>query len=95
MFSECTEFNSPLNNWDVSKTTNTNDMFYSARSFNQPLNNWNVSTNINMGGMFKLASSFKQDISGWCVSNIPEAPKDFALGIEPHHLPQWGTCPNG
>ena len=32
-----------INNWDVSKVTNMEDVFRNASSFNQPLNNWDVS----------------------------------------------------
>ena len=43
MFNRATSFNQPLNNWDVSKVTSMESMFWGATSFNQPLNNWNVS----------------------------------------------------
>ena len=43
MFDEATNFNQPLDKWDVSKVTNMSVMFYGATSFNQPLDNWDVS----------------------------------------------------
>jgi hypothetical protein len=43
MFQDTTNFNGPLNGWDVSGVQNFNQMFFGATSFNQPLNNWDVS----------------------------------------------------
>ena len=43
MFSDCENFNQPLNNWDVSNVINMNKMLANCTNFNQPLNNWNIS----------------------------------------------------
>mgnify|MGYP002517154070 CR=1 FL=1 len=51
-------FNSPLNNWDVSNVTNMIGTFYDAAKFNKPLNKWNVSNVISMDMMFNGATSF-------------------------------------
>ena len=48
MFEEASNFNQPLNDWDVSSVTNMSCMFYGASSFNQPLNDWDVSSVTNM-----------------------------------------------
>ena len=67
MFFE-TDFNQPLNNWNVSNVTNMNWMFHTAESFNQPLNNWNVSNVTDMYGMFDGADSFNQPLHApWYV----------------------------
>ena len=65
MFSRCTSFNQPLNNWDVSKVTDMSYMFSDCTSFNQPLNNWNVSKVTYMSSMFFGCTSFNQDLGMW------------------------------
>ncbi len=52
MFSHCTNFNQPLNNWDVSNVTDMSWMFSHCTNFNQPLNNWDVSSVTKMSGIF-------------------------------------------
>ena len=51
MFADAYAFNQPLNNWDTSKVTNMENMFYRAEAFNQPLNNWDTSKVTDMRGM--------------------------------------------
>ena len=70
MFSDCTSFNQPLNNWDVSKVKDMQNMFSGCTSFNQPLNNWNVSQVTNMSDMFKSCTSFNQPLNNWNVSQV-------------------------
>ena len=42
MFAQAYAFKQPLNNWDTSKVTNMNGMFFSAHAFkaNQPYCSW-------------------------------------------------------
>ena len=77
MFSGCTSFNQPLNNWDVSQVTDMGGMFYGCSSFNQPLNNWDVSQVQSMyidapeyKGIFSGCTSFNQPLNNWNVSNV-------------------------
>ena len=70
MFSDCTSFNQPLNNWDVSKVTNMRAMFDGCTSFNQPLNNWDVSKVADMSYMFMNCTSFNQPLNNWDVSQV-------------------------
>ena len=72
MFSHCTSFNQPLNNWDVSKVTNMGYMFLHCTSFNQPLNNWDVSKVTNMERMFTGCTSFNQPLNNWDVSKVTD-----------------------
>ena len=65
-------FNQPLNNWDVSKVWNMSGMFYRASTFNQPLNNWDVSNVEDMSDMFLDASTFNQPLDNWNVSNVTD-----------------------
>jgi surface protein len=70
LFSDATNFNQDLNNWNVSNVTNMNGMFAYATSFNQDLNNWNVSNVTDMNYMFYNATSFNQPLNNWNVSNV-------------------------
>ena len=72
MFSGCTSFNQPLNNWDVSKVTSMGLMFYGCTSFNQPLNSWDVSKVTDMGSMFHDCRSFNQPLNSWDVSKVTD-----------------------
>ena len=67
MFSRATNFNQPLNDWNVSSVTDMNDMFAGATSFNQPLNSWNVSKVSRMVEMFANTPSFQQNLGNWYV----------------------------
>ena len=70
MFSGCSAFNQPLNNWDVSKVTNMFGMFDGCTAFNQPLEKWNVSKVTNMHGMFSGCTAFNQPLNNWNVSKV-------------------------
>ncbi|BAV95070.1 BspA family leucine-rich repeat surface protein [Ichthyobacterium seriolicida] len=70
MFYGAINFNSNINNWDVSKVNNMKSMFSATENFNQNLNNWDVSKVINMSGMFQFAKAFDGNISNWIVSNV-------------------------
>ena len=70
MFSNCPNFNTSINHWDVSNVTNLRGVFFNSPNFNQDLNLWNVSNVTNMLGMFGGASSFNGNISNWDVGNV-------------------------
>jgi hypothetical protein len=70
MFQNTSNFNGPLNGWNVSGVQNFQQMFLSASIFNQPLNNWVVSSATNMNGMFGGITAFDQNIGGWNISNV-------------------------
>jgi surface protein len=59
-----------LNNLDVSRVTDMNNMFMEIEWFNEPIGNWNVSNVTRMGDMFLGAQSFDQPIGNWNVSNV-------------------------
>jgi len=64
-FMDASNFNQPLNNWDVSNITDLSWFLSGATSFNQPLNNWNVSQVSNMNFLFKGATNFNQPLDNW------------------------------
>ena len=53
----------PIEEWNISKVTNMNYMFYRATDFNHDISKWNTSNVTDMCHMFYNAISFKQDIS--------------------------------
>ena len=68
MFYEASDFNQPLNNWNVSNVTDMSSMFRNASSFNQPLNNWNVLNVTDMSCMLDGAKSFNHQLYIWDTS---------------------------
>jgi surface protein len=70
VFSGNYNFNSNINNWDVSHVTSMSGMFQGATSFNQPLNNWDVGNVTNMRSMFRHATSFNQPLNNWDTSSV-------------------------
>jgi surface protein len=81
MFSGASLFDQPINTqevtvdsltytaWDVSKVTNTQELFMDT-PFNQDISNWDVSNVEFMLNMFQGNKFFNQDISNWDVSNV-------------------------
>jgi surface protein len=73
IFFNATSFNnggSPsINNWDTSKITNMDYVFYNARAFNQPIGGWDVARSTNFSYMFLNAVSFNNgnstNINNW------------------------------
>jgi surface protein len=61
-----------MRQWDVSKVTDMNAMFYKASAFNADIGGWDVSNVTNMNAMFYKASAFNADIGGWDVSNVTD-----------------------
>ena len=66
------DFNGHISQWDVSKVTNMDYMFFNCKSFNQDISNWDVSNVTNMRSMFYACKYFNQDISQWSVSNVKD-----------------------
>ena len=69
-FSDCTLFNSPVNEWNTSRVTDMYNMFYNARRFNQPIGEWNTSGVNNMNGIFHEATAFNQPLEQWDMSGV-------------------------
>jgi surface protein len=53
MFKDAKNFNSPINEWDVSQVEDMSEMFRGATLFNQNLSNWNVNHDTNVEGMYQ------------------------------------------
>ena len=70
LFSGFTQFNHPLDKWDVSNVSRMGGMFKNCENFNQPLNNWDVSNVIYMCNMFDGCENFNQPLNNWNVTNV-------------------------
>ncbi|TLD88505.1 BspA family leucine-rich repeat surface protein [Helicobacter sp. MIT 03-1614] len=68
---------SGIEDWDMSKVTNTNYMFYNAKNFNHPLNKWDMSNVSSMKGMFYEAQSFNQPLDKWDTRNVTNMSEMF------------------
>ncbi|PID64828.1 MAG: hypothetical protein CR962_00925, partial [Gammaproteobacteria bacterium] len=72
MFCGASQFNQPIDHWDVSSVTNMNAMFREATAFNQPIGGWKVDNVTNMYFMFYGATAFNADISKWNTVNVTD-----------------------
>jgi len=72
MFQNCTSFNQPLGNWNMSGVTSLRQMFQGCTIFNQNLGAWNVSSAIRMDSMFVDCTAFNNggsaDINNWTIN---------------------------
>ena len=78
MFKQATQFNDPIDHWDVSHVTDMSELFFYAESFNQPLDSWNVSNVENMEKMFSHATAFNAAIGKWNVSKVKNFSEMFS-----------------
>jgi len=85
--------NIPIGNWDVSRVTNMESLFFNKRTFNEPLNNWNVSNVTDMESMFNGATSFNQPLDRWDVSNVRNMRSMFK-NTSLSQNPNWNIGPN-
>jgi len=70
MFFAASQFNEPINDWDVAGVSSMYKMFNNAIQFNQPINTWNVAQVETMHGMFADARDFNQPLDEWDVSGV-------------------------
>ena len=62
-----------IDKWDLSRCTNTFQVFQSANAFDQYLGSWDVSKSTNMTHMFKNCSSFQgQGLGNWDISSCTQ-----------------------
>ena len=67
---ECPKALGPIGEWDVSRVTDMNGIFYEKYSFNTDISKWDVSSVTNMQSVFSNAKSFNANISKWDVSSV-------------------------
>jgi surface protein len=82
MFSGASQFNQPINQWDVSNIRYLDGMFKGASTFNQNLENWNIGKVENMDGIFDdsslSSSNYDKILIAW--SNLPTLLNGVKLG---------------
>ena len=61
---------SQVADWDVSRVTNMELMFFRAYTFNQSIGGWDTSQVTSMYAMFAETTNFNQDIGGWNTSQV-------------------------
>ena len=61
MFWQAGQFNSDIENWDVSNVTDMFGMFTDANSFNQDISTFDISSVINMEQMFDGAGALSEE----------------------------------
>ena len=70
-----------IGNWDVSKVTSLDWVFYGSNYefwyFDQPIGNWNVSSVENMAFAFQSCTNFNQNIGNWDVSSVTNLERTF------------------
>ena len=59
-----------IEEWDVSRVTDMNNMFSQKKSFNADISKWDVSRATRMDNMFAGAADFNADISKWNVARV-------------------------
>nr|WP_315175553.1 BspA family leucine-rich repeat surface protein [uncultured Flavobacterium sp.] len=89
-FKNCTLFNQPLNNWNVSKVTSMNQTFNGAAAFDQNIGSWNVSsvtdfTNFMLGKTPATFSAANLDAiyNGWSSRPV-KTPITISFGTAKH-----------
>ena len=81
------EFNGDISQWDVSKVTNMEGLFYESK-FNRDISGWDVSSVRNMSKMFQY-STFNGDISDWDVSNVETMEWMFRYSKFNRNISNW------
>ena len=62
----------PISDWDVSRVTKMDYIFYKATSFKGDISKWKVASVTDMNTMFAQALRFNSDISKWDVSSVTD-----------------------
>lgn len=61
-----------INDWDVSRVTSMEGLFWCCSTFNDCIDRWDVSKVTSMQSMFDGARAFNQPLASWDVSNVTD-----------------------
>lgn len=92
MFLSAVNFNSNIEDWNVSNVKEMEAIFNGANSFNQPLNNWDISGVENLQYAFSSAEAFNQPLDKWNTSSVKNLAYTFqdAYGFN-QDINTWDT----
>ena len=85
-FQNCTNFNQPLNNWNVGNVATMLATFQNCTNFNQPLNSWNVGNVTNMTNFMAGADSWNNTYYDACLLAWS------ALALKPNVVAHFGDA---
>ena len=99
MFESCESFNQDISNWNMSRVSNINLMFYNTTYFNQPIYNWertipnvsSMSAVTTLNGTFYSTGAFNQPIGNWDISNVTNLTNTFYVSVFNQPLSGWNT----
>ena len=88
-----------IDKWDLSRCTNTFQVFQNANAFDQYLGSWDVSKSTNMTHMFKNCDSFSgQGLGNWDISSCTQFDEMFwqapNVNFAITHPNYWEINPN-
>lgn len=80
MFRGCTSLTTPnsMNNWDMKRLVNFNNMFKGASNFNANISAWNTSSANLFVEVFGQCVAFNQNIGGWNTAGVTSMDSIFA-----------------
>ena len=95
-FFRLTNFNQPLNSWNVSSVTNfgtDNQGMFSSCPFNQNINSWNVSSATSFQDMFRSNTAFNQPLNSWNTSSATTMVRMFnGASAFNQNINSWNTA---
>lgn len=89
-FNGCSNFNWPIDTWDVSRVTSLASTFANS-SFNRSLNSWNTSRVTNLAATFLNNSSFNEAIGSWNTSGVTSLSQTFEGTRFNQSISSWDT----
>jgi len=92
MFQDCSSFNSPIDNFDMSTCTEIDAMFQGCTTFNQDINTWDVGSVTIMDSTFSNCTAYDQPLSTWDVSSVTTMSNMFSNCVNfNQNLNNWIT----
>jgi len=83
MFKNATAFNQDISEWDISRITYLQEIFYGATAFDQDLSKWNISNVYDWSDILKNAelstANYNALLNGWILFDLPSY-KNFHAG---------------
>merc|ERR1712032_219815 len=82
----------PIEDWDVSRIVNMDDLFANAKFFNADISKWDTRRVTSMSRMFEGATAFNRDIADWDVSRVTDMSRMFFGATSFNHdITNWNV----